>query len=441
MSFTGLRLRPQRLPRRPTAAREDVEGARDGDHAHEGALVQRVLELQSSAGNAAVQRLLQRQPAPPAGAPAEGLTTESIVSSTRRTLRFGARGDDVQELQSRLNRAPEAKPHLAVDNIFGSQTLAAVKSFQAAHPPLVVDGVVGPLTWAQIDSIPSEPAEADSDLASKIFERGAVEFARARYAHAYDFFTRSYELNGLNKMLFNRAQALRKLGARREEAIALYEAYIAGEGGERKAEAAGYVAELRGPGKTGDEAADKTSASALFEKGAALYGAGSYALAYDEFTKAYEASPRTGLLYDRAQSLRQLGGRRADAIGLFEEYLVRPDGTHRDQAAGFLAELRGPGATGNEATDSAAARALFEKGAAYFATGRYALAYDEFSKASEISPRTGLIYDKAQSLRKLGGRHGEAVTLYEEYLARPDGKHRSEAEFWLNELRQSGGAP
>jgi tetratricopeptide (TPR) repeat protein len=141
------------------------------------------------------------------------------------------------------------------------------------------------------------------------------------------------------------------------------------------------------------------------------------------------------------QCLRQLGGRRADAIRLFEEYLARPDGTHREQAAGFLAELRGPGATGDEATNAAAAGALFDKGAAYFAAGQYALAYDEFSKASEISSRTGLIYDKAQSLRHLGGRHDEAVKQYEEYLARPDGAHKSEAAFWLNELRQSGGAP
>jgi tetratricopeptide (TPR) repeat protein len=304
MSVTRSRLRAQRLPRRSTPATDDVDGGRDGDHAHESGLIQRVLELQSSVGNAAVQRLLQREPTAIGEAPAAAATdasgAEPEVPTTRRTLRFGASGDDVRELQSRLNRAPEAKPHLAVDNIFGQQTLAAVKSFQAAHPPLVVDGAVGPLTWAQIDSIPSEPAEADADLASKIFERGATEFAKGRYAHAYDFFTRSYELNGLNKMLFNRAQALRKLGARREEAIALYEAYIAGEGGERKAEAAGYVAELRGPGKTGDEAADKTAANALFEKAAALYGARSYALAYDEFSKAYEASPRTGLLYDRA---------------------------------------------------------------------------------------------------------------------------------------------
>jgi hypothetical protein len=130
MSVTRSRLRAQRLPRRSKPATDDVDGGRDGDHAHESGLIQRVLELQSSVGNAAVQRLLQRQPTAvgeaPADAPADAPAAVPEVPTTRRTLRFGASGEDVQELQSRLNRAPEAKPHLAVDNIFGQQTLAAV---------------------------------------------------------------------------------------------------------------------------------------------------------------------------------------------------------------------------------------------------------------------------------------------------------------------------
>ncbi|MFF3024605.1 peptidoglycan-binding protein [Gottfriedia sp. NPDC057948] len=38
---------------------------------------------------------------------------------------------------------------LAVDNIFGEKTLAAVKSFQEKEG-LVVDGVVGEKTWIKI---------------------------------------------------------------------------------------------------------------------------------------------------------------------------------------------------------------------------------------------------------------------------------------------------
>ena len=45
---------------------------------------------------------------------------------------------------------------------------------------------------------------------------------RGKYGHAYDFFTRAGELADRAALLFFRAQALRRLGGRREEAIALY---------------------------------------------------------------------------------------------------------------------------------------------------------------------------------------------------------------------------
>lgn len=60
---------------------------------------------------------------------------------TRPTLRRGARGDLVREIQARVG-AP-------VDGIFGSQTEAAVRRFQGANG-LVVDGIIGPNTWAAI---------------------------------------------------------------------------------------------------------------------------------------------------------------------------------------------------------------------------------------------------------------------------------------------------
>ena len=63
-------------------------------------------------------------------------------------LKFQDQGPDVVELQKLLNRNAEA---VTVDRIFGNETLAAVEDFQSTHTdsngnPLVVDGVVGPLT-------------------------------------------------------------------------------------------------------------------------------------------------------------------------------------------------------------------------------------------------------------------------------------------------------
>ncbi|MFO7800666.1 MAG: CHAP domain-containing protein [Desulfovermiculus sp.] len=58
----------------------------------------------------------------------------------------------VRLIQQRLNTLGCARPLLAVDGDFGSKTEAAVRLFQArsedsSGDPLVIDGIVGPLTW------------------------------------------------------------------------------------------------------------------------------------------------------------------------------------------------------------------------------------------------------------------------------------------------------
>jgi peptidoglycan hydrolase-like protein with peptidoglycan-binding domain len=60
------------------------------------------------------------------------------------TIGPGATGAVVRRLQRALRRTPDLG--LAVDGIFSSQLEAAVKQFQQGAG-LVVDGIVGPLTW------------------------------------------------------------------------------------------------------------------------------------------------------------------------------------------------------------------------------------------------------------------------------------------------------
>jgi peptidoglycan hydrolase-like protein with peptidoglycan-binding domain len=64
------------------------------------------------------------------------------------TIRPGATGAVVRRLQRALRRTPDLG--LAVDGIFSSQVETAVKEFQQGAG-LVVDGIVGPLTW---DALP-----------------------------------------------------------------------------------------------------------------------------------------------------------------------------------------------------------------------------------------------------------------------------------------------
>lgn len=68
-----------------------------------------------------------------------------LVGAARPTLRLGASGAAVMEMQAKLG--------IQVDAIFGQETLQAVKRFQAEHG-LVVDGIVGPQTWSVLDQVP-----------------------------------------------------------------------------------------------------------------------------------------------------------------------------------------------------------------------------------------------------------------------------------------------
>lgn len=61
-------------------------------------------------------------------------------------LRYGSTGSLVKTAQQRLGG-------LQVDGIFGSLTLAKVKSYQRSHG-LTADGVVGPLTWKALGGFP-----------------------------------------------------------------------------------------------------------------------------------------------------------------------------------------------------------------------------------------------------------------------------------------------
>jgi tetratricopeptide (TPR) repeat protein len=280
-----------------------------------------------------------------------------------------------------------------------------------------------------------------TEIARKLFALGARAYAQRKFGHAYAFFTRSGELADRPGIVFSRAQSLRRLGGRREEAIALYEQYIAAGEGDRAKDAEYELAKLRAPEKTGDEDTDDAVAKGIFDKGAALYEAGDFGHAYDEFTRAGELTDRPGIVFSRAQALRRLGGRREEAMALYEQYIAAGEGERAKDAEYELAKLRSPEKTGDQDTDNAVAKGIFNKGAADFEASDYAHAYDEFTRASEVSDRPGILFSRAQALRKLGGREDEAIALYEQYIAAGDGERLQDAEQMLELLRTQGAAP
>ena len=70
-----------------------------------------------------------------------------MANEGQPTIRVGARGEPVRHLQRALRRTPN--PAVVLDGSFGPSTEAAVEDVQRASG-LVVDGVVGPTTWAAL---------------------------------------------------------------------------------------------------------------------------------------------------------------------------------------------------------------------------------------------------------------------------------------------------
>src|SRR4051794_401739 len=180
----------------------------------------------------------------------------------------------------RLNQLDEVATELDPDSKYGPITTKAVRQFQAAHPPLKATGAADAATQAAIAEAVTEPQDA-TDVARKIFALGATAYAQKKFGHAYAYFTRAGELADRPGIVFSRAQALRRMGGRREEAIALYEAYLASGQTERAKDAESSLADLRTPAKTGDDDVDRAAAKKIFDHGAALYGSGDFAHAYD----------------------------------------------------------------------------------------------------------------------------------------------------------------
>ena len=103
------------------------------------------------------------------------------------TLHSGSTGEAVRELQIALRETGNGPG--AIDGMFGSQTEAAVKAFQAQRG-ITVDGIVGPITWRNIDEFAEfdEPAlregstglpvrRAQSRLTAAGFDTGGVDGA------------------------------------------------------------------------------------------------------------------------------------------------------------------------------------------------------------------------------------------------------------------------
>jgi len=100
------------------------------------------------------------------------------------TLRAGDVGESVRQMQVLLIAAGFPCGNAGADGIFGQGTLAAVKAFQQSRG-LIVDGIVGPATWAALDKVPDQPPAEHYTVHIPHLDKATAEAFAAAYDGAY----------------------------------------------------------------------------------------------------------------------------------------------------------------------------------------------------------------------------------------------------------------
>ena len=118
---------------------------------------------------------VRRKPAPsPLGPALRATALRRSSVSDEPVLRFGSRGDEVKQLQSKL--ATRGYDVGQIDGIFGTATDTAVRSVQTKAGLQPVDGIVGPATWSVLDG--AAVGVAPTDWAKMSRDQKAVALAQ-----------------------------------------------------------------------------------------------------------------------------------------------------------------------------------------------------------------------------------------------------------------------
>ena len=99
------------------------------------------------------------------------------INSVEALSKYGSRGEEVRTIQTKLKRWGYYSG--AIDGIFGSQTLAAVKWFQSKNG-LVVDGIAGSKTLAAMGIYTSTSTSSSSSNTADLNLLARLVYAEAR---------------------------------------------------------------------------------------------------------------------------------------------------------------------------------------------------------------------------------------------------------------------
>ena len=123
---------------------------------------------------------------------------------------------------------------------------------------------------------------------------------------------------------------------------------------------------------------DNEAGAKIYSQAEKAYTDGDYGHALDLLQECYGIVAYEQFKFDMAQCLRKLGGRRAETIKLYKEFIASGSGEarHQKEAKEYVVELSGPGSTGDETKDRAAGSALYTKAEDAWLAQDYAAAFD-----------------------------------------------------------------
>jgi tetratricopeptide (TPR) repeat protein len=411
------------------------------------------LRLQREVGNAAVTRLLARQPKPQQQKPGDPSTKELPITAT------GVRG--AQEWYDRATAHYQAGRY--------EQALKAYQESYRLHP------VAGSLRnqaacleqlgrnreaadlyeryLAELDKDTYDPnapklrerirqlrgqtvkPTVGSGGAEDAFDRGWAHWQAGRHDEALKAFQEAYRKHSLPLYLYNQASVLVQMG-RKGEAADLFERYLtelpkgapaADADTIRKrierlrAQAAPAEAPITEKGLAG--------ARAWFDRGQEAFVAGDFHKALESFKEAHRLHSMPDFVFNQGTCLERLGREEA-AANAFEHYLLlAPQAKDAQETKDRIRKLREKAAKQGIVdpwADESAAPAVtsagrkgasewFSRGALAFELGSYKRAYDCFVRANDLLPLPEFVYNQAASLDKLGNKDA-AVQAYERYL-------------------------
>jgi len=352
-----------------------------------------MLRLQTDTGNAAVARLLARQPQTaespgPITSPSqldkpaeaeEPPVTKTGVEGAQDWFDRGYAHYQAGRFEKALHAFEEAYKLYPLANFLYNEAAclermgrkeeaAQMYGRYLAGNPTATDAEKVKKRIAKLRGEAPKPAEPEHKTEGKApitatgeegarawFDRGQEAYLGGDYLKAAQDFKQAFLLKPLPAFLFNEGSALEK--AKRPEAAAnAYEHYLVLDPGAKDAkETIERIKRLRGEAAEKDALMDpnadepaapavtatgKEGAGQWFDRGRVAYELGDYKRAYDAFVQAYDLSPQPELVYNQAASLDLLGNADA-AVQAYERYLALvPKATDAEKVRRRIKRLR-----------------------------------------------------------------------------------------------------